>query len=75
MTLDDKSQAIPAPPRSGTEISDRDEFSDVVDVACEKLKERQIKYSVERIHKMREILDCLEKELDDFLLRKDGDIK
>ena len=42
-------------------------FSDVVDEACEKLMERQIKYSIRRIQKMEETLLCLEKELDVFL--------
>ncbi|MDR3019766.1 MAG: hypothetical protein LBU66_02550 [Treponema sp.] len=42
-------------------------FSDVVDDACEKLMDRQIKYSIRRIQEMEERLCCLEKELDDFL--------
>jgi hypothetical protein len=46
-------------------------FSDVVDEACEKLKDRQIKYSIRRIHEMRERLYNLEKELDFFLLQKE----
>jgi hypothetical protein len=46
-------------------------FSDLVDETCEKLKERQIKYSIRRIQEMEERLFNLEKELDDFLGKSD----
>jgi len=42
-------------------------FADVVDEACERLMERQIKYSIRRIQEMEERLSLLERELDDFL--------
>jgi len=42
-------------------------FNDVVDEACEKLMERQIKYSIRRIQEMEERLFSIERELDDFL--------
>jgi len=45
-------------------------FSDVVDQACEKLMDRQIKYSIRRIREMEERLCNLERELDDFLFTK-----
>ena len=46
-------------------------FSDMVDEACEKLMERQIKYSIRQIQKMEETLLCVEKELDVFLEKPD----
>ena len=45
-------------------------FNDVVDEACEKLMERQIKYSIRRIQAMEERLSGMERELDDFLLHR-----
>jgi len=45
-------------------------FSEVVDKACEQLMDRQIKYSIRRIHIMDERLADLEKELDDFLSQR-----
>jgi len=45
-------------------------FSDVVDKACKGLLDRQIKYSIRRIHEMEERLCKLESELDDFLFTK-----
>ena len=47
--------------------SDTHAFSDVVDKACEELKDRQIKHSIQRIQKMEECLSVLEHELDVFL--------
>jgi len=52
-------------------VTDIDDFSDVVDSACEKLMDRQIKYSIRRIQEMEERLCELERELDDFLFQKD----
>jgi DNA-dependent RNA polymerase auxiliary subunit epsilon len=49
-------------------------FSDVVDKACEQLMDSQIKYSIRRIQVMDDRLAALEKELDDFLLQKNGKI-
>jgi len=45
-------------------------FSEVVDKACEQLMDRQIKYSIRRIQIMDERLAVIEKELDDFLSRR-----
>jgi len=77
MTLDDKSAALPGgEPRvfnmfcGSAENSSSYSFSDVVNEACEKLMNRQIKHSIRRIQKMGERLCSLEKELDDFLLQK-----
>jgi len=47
-------------------------FSDVVDKACERLLDRQIKYSIRRIREMEERLCELERELDDFLHSKNA---
>jgi hypothetical protein len=45
-------------------------FDDMLDEVCEKLMDRQIKYSILRIQKMEESLAALEKELDEFLFQK-----
>jgi hypothetical protein len=50
-------------------------FSDVVDETCEKLMDRQIKYSIRRIQKMEECLASLEQELDEFLLQKNRKLR
>ena len=78
MTLDDKSAPSGREPRISDplpvrlpEDSGSNSFSDVVDEACKKLKNRQIKYSIQRIQKMEELLCNLEKELDDFLGNKE----
>ena len=74
MTLDDKSAPSGREPRITKPLPVRQpedsgsySFSEVVDEACKKLKNRQIKYSIQRIQKMEERLINLEKELDDFL--------
>jgi hypothetical protein len=46
-------------------------FNELVDDACERLMDRQIKYSIRRIQEMDERLCILEKELDEFLLQDD----
>ena len=51
-------------------VSDISSFTEVVDEACEKLMDRQIKCSIRRIQKMRERLTILEQELDAFLFGK-----
>jgi len=43
------------------------EFSEIVDKACEGLKDRQIKYSIRRIQEMEERLSDLERELNEFI--------
>jgi hypothetical protein len=45
-------------------------FNDMVDETCDKLMDKQIKHSIRRIMEMEERLECLEKELDDFILQK-----
>ncbi|MCL2211510.1 MAG: hypothetical protein FWB95_06280 [Treponema sp.] len=57
MTLGEKSAAV-------TNVY---EFSEIVDKACEGLKERRIKYSIRKIQEMEERLCELERELDDFI--------
>ncbi|GHV94532.1 hypothetical protein AGMMS50293_08520 [Spirochaetia bacterium] len=52
-------------------ISGKSAFSAVVDEACERLMDRQVKYSIERIHQMESRLAGLERELDEFLVQKD----
>jgi len=66
MTSGEKSAAI-------TEWSNPDkdsgnyDFSDVVDKVCEKLIDKQAKYSIQRIQEMEKCLSDLECELDAFL--------
>jgi len=45
-------------------------FTDIVDNACEGLKERQTKYTIRRLVEMKDCLDILEQELDEFLQRE-----
>ena len=61
MILDEKHAAV----------SSYTSFSEVVDEACGKLIDRQVKYSIKRIQKMDEFLADMEQELDDFLFLKD----
>jgi hypothetical protein len=51
-------------------VSGKSYFSEVVDEACDRLMERQIKYSIRRIQAMEERLAQLERELDEFLFHK-----
>lgn len=66
MTLGEKSAALAQAGSSGVCA-----FSDVVDSACERLMDRQIKFSIMRIREMEERLSGLERELDSFLFQKD----
>jgi len=45
-------------------------FSEVVDSTCERLMEKQIKYTICRILEMDERLGLIERELDEFLFKK-----
>ena len=45
-------------------------FSEVVDDACDKLMDCRIKYTIRRIHEMKECLCNIEKELDAFFKSK-----
>jgi len=81
MILGEKSAALTGPDNlkssktgqsSSTQCSDGIySFSEVVDSACEKLMDRQIKYSIRRIREMDERLCLMERELDEFLSKKD----
>jgi len=44
-------------------------FSDVVDEACDRLKEKHVEYSINRIHEMEEVLTALEQELDHLIVK------
>jgi hypothetical protein len=54
-------------------VSGKSSFTEVVDEACERLMERQIKYSIRRIQEMEDRLTELERELDEFLYQKNRD--
>jgi len=61
MTINGKTAAVP----------DVYTFSDLVDEACDKLMDKQIKYSIRRITEMEEYLANMERELNDFLGKSD----
>ena len=42
-------------------------FDTLLDETCERLLDRQVKFSIQRIHELERRLDILERELDDFL--------
>ena len=42
-------------------------FDTLLDETCERLLDRQVKYSIQRIHELEKRLDTLERELDEFL--------
>ena len=53
-------------------VSRRSSFSEVVDEACDRLMDRQVQYSIRRIQEMGDVLEKLERELDEFLSQKNG---
>lgn len=53
-------------------ISGTSSFSAVVDHACDRLMDRQARYSIRRIQELEDRLAGLEQELDAFLFQKDG---
>lgn len=53
-------------------ISEKTSFSAVVDHACDRLMDRQARYSIRRIHELEGRLAGLERELDEFLFQKNG---
>ena len=57
MAISEKNAAI-----SGVSL-----FGEVVEEACERLMDRQIKYSIRRLQEMENRLSSLERELDAFL--------
>ena len=44
-------------------------FDSLLDETCERLLDRQLKYSIQRIQELEKRLCCLEDELDEFLRR------
>ena len=42
-------------------------FDSILDETCERLLDRQVKYTIQRIREMEQRLDTLARELDDFL--------
>ena len=53
-------------PASVTEFT----FDSMLDETCERLLDRQLMYSIQRIHEMEKRLTRLERELDDFLAKE-----
>jgi hypothetical protein len=49
-------------------------FETMLDITCERLREKHIQYSIRRIGEMEQELARLEKELDDFLCLKNQSI-
>jgi hypothetical protein len=49
-----------------TSVSDYT-FDSMLDETCERLLDRQLRYSIQRIHEMEKRLVRLERELDEFL--------
>ena len=47
-------------------------FNYIVDETCERLKDKQVQYSIRRIHEMEDKLSALEHELEQFLVAKSG---
>ena len=47
-------------------------FDSMLDETCERLLDRQLLYSIQRIHEMEKRLIRLERELDEFLTRDRG---
>jgi hypothetical protein len=47
-------------------------FDSMLDETCERLLDRQLMYSIQRIHEMEKRLTRLERELDEFISRDQG---
>ena len=45
-------------------------FDSMLDETCERLLDRQLMYSIQRIHEMEKRLTRLERELDEFLAKE-----
>ena len=45
-------------------------FDSILDETCERLMDRQAKYSIQRIYELEKRLNILEQELDEFLMRR-----
>jgi hypothetical protein len=50
-------------------------FDSMLDEACERLLDRQLKYSIQRIHEMEKRLGSLEHELDEFIRVKKEELE
>ena len=59
-------------PENPASISTDSSFSCVLDETCDRLKDKQVQYSIRRIHEMEDKLSSLERELDQFLIIKSG---
>jgi hypothetical protein len=53
-------------------VSEKISFGAVLDETCERLMDRQIRYSIRRLQEMEDRLGGLEQELDAFLLQRPG---
>jgi len=47
-------------------------FDSILDETCERLLDRQVKYSIQRIYEMEKRLVNLENDLDDFIQKRCG---
>jgi len=47
-------------------------FADVIDETCDRLMDRQIQFSIRKIHEMEESLSALEQELNEIILARSG---
>ena len=45
-------------------------FDSILDETCERLLDRQVKYSIRRIYDLEKRLEILERELDEFLRKR-----
>ena len=45
-------------------------FDEIVNDTCERLKDKRVQYSIQRINEMEELLNALEQELDQFIIFK-----
>ena len=45
-------------------------FDSILDETCERLLDRQVKYSIQRIYDLEKRLEILERELDEFLRKR-----
>jgi phage shock protein A len=55
--------------KKSTLITEEPSFEAVLNTACDRLQEKQIQYSIQRIREMDEELDNIEKELEEFINR------
>jgi len=70
MTFKEKSRKKPVD--KSTEKAALYSFTDIVDKTCEELKDCQIKHTIRRLLEMKENLNVLEQELNEFLQCKES---